>query len=471
MNRIASEEALKRLYTLTVCTAMIAVDAFLIWCALHYVYNNEFRTQLYFKGHLFVMAMYVGVFLFLGRVFGGLLVGVRRAGEVMFSFVFTAITSGFFFYFVVMLLSYKFPNPLALLGAVAGQIAFSGVWIYLTASLYQKHFRPYDVLLIYHGKSISNFRDKLATRQDQFHIAASVSIKEGDEKLWSLIDRFNTIMLWDIPSGYRNQIFKHCYEKSKRIYVMPKISDIILNGSTPIHLFDTPLLLTDGNPLQYEERVIKRAMDIVISLILIILSSPIMIIAALAIKLYDGGPALYSQIRCTLGGREFKIYKFRSMIVNAESAGVAVLAAESDPRITPIGRFIRACRIDELPQLFNVLIGDMSFVGPRPERPEFIEKYKRTMPEFSYRMKVRAGITGYAQLYGKYNTLPYDKLKFDLYYIEQYSLWLDIKMMILTLKILFTKESTEGTHEKVTAGAEGETSDEDANGFNNNTGA
>ena len=139
------------------------------------------------------------------------------------------------------------------------------------------------------------------------------------------------------------------------------------------------------------------------------------------------------------------------MIVNAESAGVAVLAAESDPRITPIGRFIRACRIDELPQLFNVLNGDMSFVGPRPERPEFIEKYLETMPEFAFRMKVRAGITGYAQLYGKYNTLPYDKLKFDLYYIEQYSLWLDIKLMILTVKILFTKESTEGTKEKVTS--------------------
>ena len=140
--------------------------------------------------------------------------------------------------------------------------------------------------------------------------------------------------------------------------------------------------------------------------------------------------------------------------MNAESAGVAVLAMEKDPRITPVGAFIRKCRIDELPQLFNVLKGDMSFVGPRPERPEFIEKYKKSMPEFAYRMKVRAGITGYAQLYGKYNTLPYDKLKFDLYYIEQYSLWLDIKLMILTCKILFTKESTEGTSETVTAGKE-----------------
>ena len=143
--------------------------------------------------------------------------------------------------------------------------------------------------------------------------------------------------------------------------------------------------------------------------------------------------------------------KFRSMIVDAEKNGVAVLAKEKDPRITPVGAVIRKLRIDELPQLFNVLKGDMSFVGPRPERPEFIRKYLEDMPEFSYRMKIRAGITGYAQLYGKYNTKPYDKLKFDLYYMEQYSLWLDIRLIILTVKILFTKESTEGAKEDVRA--------------------
>ena len=452
MRAIRSEEAMKRLYTLFVSTFMIAVDSAMILYVLHFIYNLEFRTQLYFRGHLFVMGMYIVVLLFLGQVFGGITVGVRKAGEVMFSFLFAAIMSGVFFYFIVTLLSYKIPTVLPLIAAVAGEIAFSGIWISLTAKFYRNRFKPYSVLLIYKGESIENFREKLATRKDQFHIAASVNIREGEEKIKEAVNKYNTVMLWDIPSGYRNQIFKQCYEKSKRIYVMPKISDIILNGSEAVHLFDTPLLLTEANPLQYEERVLKRLMDIVIALCLIVLTSPIMLVTALSIRLYDGGPALYSQIRCTKGARKFKIYKFRSMIVNAESRGEAVLASEADPRITPIGRFIRACRIDELPQLFNVLNGDMSFVGPRPERPEFIEKYVETMPEFAFRMKVRAGITGYAQLYGKYNTLPYDKLKFDLYYIEQYSLWLDIKLMILTIKILFTKESTEGTKEKVTAG-------------------
>ncbi len=452
MRNFKSADALRRLYMLVVCAVMILVNSGMILYILNRIYNLEFRTQLYLRGHIFVMALYIGVFLFLGQVFGGLLVGLRKVGEVMFSFLFTAILTDIFFYFIVMLLSYKFPDPRPLLLVLLLQLVFSFAWISIFGNLYGKKFKPFDVLLIYKGESIENFRKKLNERKDQFNISEVVSVDCGEESLKEYINRYNTVMLWDIPAEQRNNIFKYCYEESKRMYVMPKISDIILNGSTPIHLFDTPLLLTEGNPLEYEERVIKRLVDIILSLVLIIVTSPVMLITAIIIKLYDRGPVFYKQIRCTKNSREFKIIKFRSMIVNAESQGVAVLAKENDPRITPIGSFIRKCRIDELPQLFNVLIGDMSFVGPRPERPEFIEKFKETMPEFAFRMKVRAGITGYAQLYGKYNTLPYDKLKFDLYYIEQYSIWLDIKLMILTLKILFTKESTEGAESDVTAG-------------------
>ena len=436
---------------LVICAVMILVCSGMILYILNRIYNLEFRTQLYLRGHIFVMALYIGVFIFLGQVFGGLLVGIRKVGEVMFSFLFTCILSDVFFYFIVMLLSYKFPAVLPLLAVFLLQLVFSFIWINFFGKLYSKKFRPYDVLLIYSGDSIENFKKKLKERKDQFNVLEVLWADVDMEELKSTIDRYNTVMLWDIPAKKRNIIFKYCYEESKRIYVMPKISDIILNGSSPVHLFDTPLLLTEGNPLEYEERIIKRTVDIILSLLLIILTSPIMLITAAAIKLYDRGPVFYKQVRCTKNSREFNIIKFRSMIENAEKKGVAVLAAENDPRITPVGRFIRKMRIDELPQLFNVLKGDMSFVGPRPERPEFIRKFRETMPEFAYRMKVRAGITGYAQLYGKYNTLPYDKLKFDLYYIEQYSIWLDIKLMILTLKILFTKESTEGTKDRVTA--------------------
>ena len=176
----------------------------------------------------------------------------------------------------------------------------------------------------------------------------------------------------------------------------------------------------------------------------LILASPFMLVTAIAIKLYDRGPVFYKQVRCTIGQKKFYILKFRSMKVDAEKDGVARLASKNDSRITPVGKFIRATRIDELPQLINILKGEMSFIGPRPERPEIIEQYMEEMPEFAFRTKVKAGLAGYAQVYGKYNTTPYDKLKLDLTYIEQYTVWLDLKLMLLTLKILIRPESTEG---------------------------
>lgn len=187
-------------------------------------------------------------------------------------------------------------------------------------------------------------------------------------------------------------------------------------------------------------------MDIAIGLTGCILASPVMLLIAIAIKLYDGGPVLYSQERITKDGRPFRIYKFRSMIVESEKRG-ARLASEHDDRITPVGKVIRRLHVDELPQLFNVLIGDMSFVGPRPEREEITREYEQSIPQFRFRLKVKAGLTGYAQVYGQYNTVPYDKLKLDLTYIENYSLWLDLKLILLTVKILFQKEKSEGVED------------------------
>ena len=414
-------------------------------------YNSHFRTMLYLRGHILMAGIYLVILIFLGSVFGGLLVGVRKNGEVLFSHFFTTVFADFAFYVLLMLLSLMFPNPSALLVGLVLQLAVSFVFIIITGNQYRRFFRPYDVLLVYGSEAVKDLVPKLKTRKDQFNIVDMVSASDETGAIQDAIDRNSTVMLVDISAELRNKIFKYCYENSKRIYVTPKISDIILNGSATIHFFDTPLLLTEGNPLEYEERVIKRTWDILFSLLLMIILSPVMLITALAIKISDGGPVFYKQIRCTKNGAEFGILKFRSMVVDAEKKGKAVLATENDPRITPVGRIIRKCRIDELPQLINVLKGDMSFVGPRPERPEFIQKYMEEMPEFSYRMKIRAGITGYAQLYGKYNTKPYDKLKLDLYYIEQFSIGLDIKLMILTIKILFMKESTEGTAERIEA--------------------
>lgn len=255
---------------------------------------------------------------------------------------------------------------------------------------------------------------------------------------------FEAVIICDVPSNLRNQILKFTYDKSIRTYITPKISDVILRGSEEIHLFDTPLLLSRNLGLSFEQRVIKRAMDLVMALICFVIASPFMLVTALAIKLYDRGPVLYSQERLTLNGKIFKVYKFRSMIVDAEKDGVARLAKDNDSRITPVGKIIRKIRFDELPQLFNILKGDMSFVGPRPERPEIAKQYEETIPEFSYRLKAKAGLTGYAQVMGKYNTTPYDKLKLDLMYIQQQSIVLDIRILLLTIKTIFVPDSTEG---------------------------
>ena len=231
-----------------------------------------------------------------------------------------------------------------------------------------------------------------------------------------------------------------------------KLSDTIIRSAGNVLLFDSPLLHMINNDMTFGQAFMKRLLDLVIAIPMFIVASPIMLVVAIAIKAYDGGPALYKQERATLHGRTFMIYKFRSMIVNAEGDGKARLASQNDSRITPVGEFIRKTRLDELPQLINILCGDMSFIGPRPERPEIIKQYMEIMPEFAFRTKVKAGLAGYAQVYGKYNTTPYDKLKLDLTYIENYTFWMDIKLMLLTLKILFWPDSTEGVEtQQVTA--------------------
>ena len=231
-----------------------------------------------------------------------------------------------------------------------------------------------------------------------------------------------------------------------------------------MHLFDTPLLLCKNMGLTFEQRFFKRALDLILSLLILIVLSPVMAVTAICIKVYDRGPVLFRQERCTIDGRIFKICKFRSMVINAEESGIAQLATEHDSRITPVGRVIRKLRIDEIPQLFNVLSGNMSLVGPRPERPEFTKLYSKKIPEFSYRLKVKGGLTGYAQILGKYNTTAYDKLKLDLMYIENYSFSLDLKLLLMTFKVIFQKESTEGFSDVIVAERDDEPAEEPKDG-------
>ena len=361
-------------------------------------------------------------------------------------------------YAQLSIMAKEFFVPQCFVYMLAGQLVIILVWNNIAYWIYKSVFPPRKMLLVHGDRPIESIVAKFQSRKDKYEIVQFVHVSDGLEEVCRTITEgygrkeFNAVVIWDIPSQERNALMKYCYAWSIRVYMMPKITDVIIRGTEELHLFDTPILLTREYSLTVEQRFAKRLIDLVFALLLFLFTSPIMLITAIAVKLYDGGPVLYKQVRCTQDRRQFKILKFRSMRVDAEKDGVARLARKHDDRITPIGKFIRKVRIDELPQLINIIRGDMSFIGPRPERPEIIAQYMEMMPEFAYRMKVKAGLAGYAQVYGKYNTTPYDKLKLDLTYIENYSTWLDLQLMLLTLKVLFWPDSTEGVEsEQITA--------------------
>lgn len=438
-------ESIKRIVVLQLTSLgllMLIAGYGLAW---YKFYIHVVKVSFWNKGNWLVIVIYGILLMFFTSTYGGTKIGYLKAFDVFLSQVFSILAANLISYAQLSLMSEWFAPVKPILIMTAAQLAFSFVWVFLADLIYRAVFPPRNLLLVHGDRPIDDIVRKFETRKDRFLIAGKINISAGEEEIQKEIcERYDGVILWDIPTVERNKYIKFCYSKSIRVYMMPKIPDVIIMGADKMHLFDTPILLTREYALKFEERCIKRVIDIVCSLILIILTSPIMLVSAIIIKVSDRGPVFYKQVRCTINDKEFKIIKFRSMKVNAEADGKARLASKNDDRITPFGKFIRKVRIDELPQLFNILKGDMSFIGPRPERPEIIEQYVKEMPEFAYRTRVKAGLAGYAQVYGKYNTTPYDKLKLDLTYIEEYSTWLDIKLMLLTLKVLISPDATEG---------------------------
>lgn len=266
-----------------------------------------------------------------------------------------------------------------------------------------------------------------------------------DKEIYELINDVDKVYIGsEINNNDKSNIIKYCSGNNKTVYLVPGLFEISLVDFKITQVSDMLLFKIEDMGLSYEQRLIKRLLDLMISFIGLVVVSPIMLIVAIIIKLYDRGPILFKQERVTENNKTFNLYKFRSMVVDAEKHTGPVLATDKDPRITPLGRFLRASRIDELPQLFNVLKGDMSIVGPRPERPFFVKQFNEEIDEFKYRVFVKAGITGLAQVLGKYSTDPQDKAKYDLLYIKNYSLALDIKIIFNTIKIMFIKESSAG---------------------------
>ncbi|MBR4201660.1 MAG: exopolysaccharide biosynthesis polyprenyl glycosylphosphotransferase [Oscillospiraceae bacterium] len=345
-------------------------------------------------------------------------------------------------YFQISLIGRRFMqlSPMMLLTAIDWFTVIG--WSYAVGALYFRLFPPRRLVIVYGSAKAAELVMKMSTRVDKYMICESVSCSAGLREITKQLGSFDGVILCDVPAELRNDLLKYCCGQHLRVYITPKISDILMRGGDELRLFDTPLILCRNEGLSPEQRVVKRIFDVMISLILLILFSPVMLVCALSVYCEDRGAIFYRQKRLTRDGTVFEVLKFRSMIPDAEADGKAVLAAEHDDRITKTGRILRHFRLDELPQLINILRGEMSLVGPRPERPELAAEYAKKYPEFPYRLQVKAGLTGYAQVTGKYDTEPIDKLKMDLMYIEQYSPLLDIQILLLTLKTaLFPPEN------------------------------
>ena len=416
------------------------------WFEEYYPYLRFHGKANFFRnGHILIILIYFVLLFFFASTYGVLKVGYLKPVDIFISEFFSLLFANVISYFQISLMANWVVQVRPIAQVMLIQVVFSIVWVFVCNTCYYKAFPPRDILIIHGERPIDYILAKFESRREKNQNSKSMNIAEGLGTIKKeILKNYGAVVLWDIPVTDRNELLKYCYSRSVRVYMMPKISDVLVKGADQLHLFDTPIYLTREYALKIEQRLAKRMLDLVCASILLVIASPFMLITAIVIKAYDGGPVFYRQVRCTMGCKEFQILKFRSMRVDAEKDGVARLAAKNDSRITPVGKFIRATRIDELPQLLNILRGDMTFIGPRPERPEIIRQYMEEMPEFAFRMKVKAGLAGYAQVYGKYNTTPYDKLKLDLTYIEQYSVWLDLKLMLLTLKILIKPESTEG---------------------------
>ncbi|MCR4633411.1 MAG: exopolysaccharide biosynthesis polyprenyl glycosylphosphotransferase [Erysipelotrichaceae bacterium] len=416
--------------------------ATLMMCYINYFFY-------YSNGYLVFFLIYLVLFVLFGKLFNTFEIGETTTTDLFLSSSLTLLFSDAFIYFILCLITLRLIPvwPIFLMFAI--QMLISALLLYLENRYIRSNFPPVRVVAIY-GESHYNLIGKLNNVRDlSISVIKKIDLKDVDyEKIDELLEGADGVVTLDVHHENKKKIFKSCYSRKLLIYDVPSITDMFLASSDILHIVDSPILKINKFGPSQIERIFKRMIDILGSLILLLITSPIMLIVAAAIKLQDGGDVFYKQVRLTKDEKEFKIIKFRSMVMNAERNTGVVLAKENDDRITAVGRFIRKTRLDELPQLINILNGEMSFVGPRPERPEIYNEICETMPEFRYRLVVKAGLTGYAQVYGKYNTSLRDKLLLDLYYIENYSIIDDIKLILLTLKIIFDKDATEGVKDE-----------------------
>lgn len=409
-------------------------------------YAQHIALPFYDRGNWVVVALYAVLYMIFGRVYGGFWISLNRISESVYSQALAVMMTSGIMYVVTVLLERQLPDIWPVMAAFAVQLVLSGLWSMAAHVAYYILFPATKTIIVYDERQGMEKLIQDYGFEKKFTVIKTLTVEQCIANI-DLLHNAQTVFVSGVHSHERNIILKYCVEHGIMMYLVPRIGDVLMSGAQQMHMFHLPMLRVGRyNPSPWHT-IAKRTFDVVSAGALFLVISPLMLITAIAIKT-DGGPVFYKQRRLTQDGKEFDVLKFRSMRVDAEKDGVARLSTgDKDDRITKVGHFIRKVRIDELPQLLNIIGGSMSVVGPRPERPEIASQYVKEMPEFSLRLQAKAGLTGYAQVYGKYNTTPYDKLQMDLMYISNPSFWEDLRIIFATIKILFVPESTEGVAE------------------------
>ena len=382
-------------------------------------------------------------------VYGGYFIGRLKSKPIITSLSLATLVTDLVAHFELCIMNvnenqndhfvYESPHLLILIFVI--QFSLIVLFTYLGQIVYFSINKPERCCVITNSEIALNIiMPKILRYKKQYNVTDMIHFTSPN--VYDIMNECDTVFIYEVPTKQKVMLTEYCYANNKNVYTSFEMSDVVLMGGKSILLDDKPMVSAVIRDLTFEQRVLKRLMDIVISLAGIIICGPLMLVAAILIKAEDGGSILFRQKRATKGGKLFDVLKFRTM---TESNSENVSAQEGDKRITKIGKYLRKFRIDEMPQFFNILKGDMSVVGPRPEMVENVSKYTAELPEFSYRLKVKGGLTGYAQIVGKYNTSPKDKLVLDLMYIEKYSLWLDLKLIMQTVTVIFkASDSTKG---------------------------
>ena len=437
MKKTIKIRALKLLHLL------VSVGLFVLCWILFY--NLRYTQAHHNKGNLVLYCLYAVLLFLMNRTYEAYSLGYRKASDNTYSQILSQIITAGIIWVVSLLMYMKVTNPLPLIGLCAVQLLWDVIWSLAAKKVYDALHMHKRTVIIYEDDEDFQRLEEVGQLEHKFNIQKHIKDPHDYKELEKEIEGFEAIVVSGVNATLRNGLAKYCIETGVLGYFAPHVGDIIIQGARHMRNFSVSILSVRRAEPNPEYLFLKRVFDIVVSALGLVVLSPFIGITALAIKLYDGGPVLYKQVRLTKDRKEFKILKFRSMRVDAEKDGVARLSTgDNDDRITPVGHVIRACRADELPQLWNILRGDMTIVGPRPERPEIAALYEEEMPAFGLRLQVKAGLTGYAQIYGKYNTNPHDKLEMDLMYINKMGIVEDLRLMFATVRVLFIKDSTEG---------------------------